>query len=292
MKQFETFGEYMFDLLFAPLKKGRKTVNQLCIFFKVMGREFDDLKAAIFRVRSEANVASCSEVMLPVHGQDRDMPRLEGEDAEAYRTRLSMKGIISQWSGTRRGVLYALTALGYDRSRIELFADQDAERWAEFIIFLNSSKPSGVTNLSVIDGQVRKVKEGSSTNGQHQLRIEAVDGNFATSVRVFSFSKKETVIKFELVAPEETDAAATKVLVTPTWKIEGAVAKVEACNNGFDAVPTWEDITAMVQINRVYNFTNKTKTASKWGVNIRFTITKNEGFEGEVSISGFGGAYE
>lgn len=129
-------------------------------------------------------------------------------------------------------------------------------------------------------------------NGQHQLRIEAVDGNFATSVRVFSFSKKETVIKFELAAPEETDAAATKVLVTPTWKIEGAVAKVEACNNGFDAVPTWEDITAMVQINRVYNFTNKTKTASKWGVNIRFTITKNEGFEGEVSISGFGGAYE
>ena len=70
MKQFETFGEYMFDLLFAPLKKGRKTVNQLRIFFKVMGREFDDLKAAIFRVRSEANVASCSEVMLPVHGQD------------------------------------------------------------------------------------------------------------------------------------------------------------------------------------------------------------------------------
>ena len=132
----------------------------------------------------------------------------------------------------------------------------------------------------------------SLTNGQHQLRIEAVDGNFATSVRVFSFSKKETVIKFELVAPEETDAAATKVLVTPMWKIEGAVAKVEACNNGFDAVPTWEDITAMVQINRVYNFTNKTKTASKWGVNIRFTITKNEGFEGEVSISGFGGAYE
>ena len=142
----------------------------------------------------------------------------------------------------------------------------------------------------------------SLTNGQHQLRIEAVDGNFATSVRVFSFSKKETVIKTvsfllkektrTLAAPEETDAAATKVLVTPTWKIEGAVAKVEACNNGFDAVPTWEDITAMVQINRVYNFTNKTKTASKWGVNIRFTITKNEGFEGEVSISGFGGAYE
>lgn len=130
------------------------------------------------------------------------------------------------------------------------------------------------------------------TNGTHQLRVEAVDGNFATSVRVWNFSKAENTIAFQFSAPEETDARATKILITPTWKIEGAVAKVEACNNAFDAVPTWEDITAMVQLNRVFNFTNETKTAGKWGVNVRFTIVKNEGYEGEVSISGFGGAYE
>ena len=129
-------------------------------------------------------------------------------------------------------------------------------------------------------------------NGTHQLRVEAVDGNFATSVRVWNFSKAENTIAFQFSAPEETDARATKILITPTWKIEGAVAKVEACNNAFDAVPTWEDITAMVQLNRVFNFTNETKTADKWGVNVRFTIVKNEGYEGEVSISGFGGAYE
>ena len=34
------------------------------------------------------------------------------------------------------------------------------------------------------------------------------------------------------------------------------------------------------------------EAAEKWGVNVRFTITKNEGYEEEVSISGFGGAYE
>lgn len=130
------------------------------------------------------------------------------------------------------------------------------------------------------------------TNGAHQLRVEAVDGNFATSVRVWNFSKKETVIKFQFAKPEETDARATKILITPTWKIEGSVAKVEACNNAFDAAPTWEDITAQVAISRVFNFTNETKTAEKWGVDVRFTITKNEGYEGEVSISGFGGAYE
>ena len=130
------------------------------------------------------------------------------------------------------------------------------------------------------------------TNGSHQLRVEAVDGNFATSVRVWNFSKKETSIEFQFTEPEETDARATKILITPTWHVEGAVAKVEACNNAFDASPAWEDITAQVAINRVYNFVNETKTAGKWGVNVRFTITKNEGYEGEVSISGFGGAYE
>ena len=130
------------------------------------------------------------------------------------------------------------------------------------------------------------------TNGAHQLRVEAVDGNFATSVRVWNFSKKETVIAFQFAKPEETDARATKILITPTWHIEGSVAKVEACNNAFDDSPAWEDITAQVAINRVYNFLNQSKTAEKWGVNVRFTIEKNEGYEGEVSISGFGGAYE
>ena len=130
------------------------------------------------------------------------------------------------------------------------------------------------------------------SNGAHRLRVEAVDGNFATSVRVWNFSKSETVIAFQLSKPEATDARASKILITPTWRIEGAVAKVEVCNNAFDAVPTWEDMTAQVAINRVFNFTNETKTANSWGVSVRFTITKNEGYTGEVSISGFGGAYE
>ena len=162
MKRFDTFGEYMFDLLLGPLKKGKQTVSQFRIFFRVIGRLFDGMKQDVFRVRDEANVASASPVMLPVHGRDRDMPRLEGEDIEAYRTRLSMKGLISEWGGTKTGILYALTALGYDQSYIEPFALQDPERWAEFIVFLRGSKQSGVNNLNVIDAEVMKVKEGSS----------------------------------------------------------------------------------------------------------------------------------
>lgn len=114
------------------------------------------------------------------------------------------------------------------------------------------------------------------SNGAHRLRVEAVDGNFATSVRVWNFSKSETVIAFQFSKPEATDARASKILITPTWRIEGAVAKVEVCNNAFDAVPTWEDMTAQVAINRAFNFTNETKTADSWGVSVRFTITKTK----------------
>lgn len=130
------------------------------------------------------------------------------------------------------------------------------------------------------------------TNGTHTLSIEATDGNAATSVRRYTFEKHETSIKFELAQPFETDAKVSKILVTPTWSIEGATVKVEACNNAFDAAPTWEDITAQVMINRHFNFTNAVKTAAKWGVNIRFEILKDPAYQGEVSVRGFGGAFE
>ena len=162
MKRFETFGEYMFDLLFAPLKKGKRAANQFYVLFKVVGRVFDGLREDTLRARDETNVVSASPIMLPVHGQERDMPRLEGEDMEAYRARLVMKGIISEWSGVNRGILYTLAALGYELSHIEPVYEWDPEHWAEFIVYLKGSEQSGVYNLDVIDAEVRKVKEGSS----------------------------------------------------------------------------------------------------------------------------------
>ena len=255
-----------------------------------LGQLYEDAEAQDLRIRERSERALREHIEGVRHAEDTLTALLGGHEALAYR-RVTFKRTNS-----------APTISGQDKalglkngSFAENYTVSDVE--GDNVVVTEFVDDVQIRSYQATLGQQETIeltreKWLSLTNGQHQLRIEAVDGNFATSVRVFSFSKKETVIKFELAAPEETDAAATKVLVTPTWKIEGAVAKVEACNNGFDAVPTWEDITAMVQINRVYNFTNKTKTASKWGVNIRFTITKNEGFEGEVSISGFGGAYE
>ncbi|TCL43234.1 hypothetical protein EDD78_10694 [Harryflintia acetispora] len=129
-------------------------------------------------------------------------------------------------------------------------------------------------------------------NGQHTLKVEAVDAKGAKSVRLFQFSKNETSILFTLAAPIAADAQPKKILISPIWSIAGGTATVEACNNAFDEAPTWEDITAQVLVNRHFNFINTTKTAEQWGINVRFTIDKNDGFEGEISVNGFGGAFE
>lgn len=156
------FGEYMFYLLTTPLKKS-KSVNQFRIFFRVMGLLFDDTKQDIFRVRRESNIATASKAMLQVHGDDRNMVRLKGEETEYFRHRLLMKAIVAQMAGTRQGILYALQALGYAGCDVSPVYVDDPERWAEFYVHLNvdlDTEPK--LELPVIMEEVRKVKEASA----------------------------------------------------------------------------------------------------------------------------------
>ena len=130
---------------------------------------------------------------------------------------------------------------------------------------------------------------GKNTN---TIEISASDVNGGTSYKYITFTRQVNKVQITTKNPIETDAAATKIMVSPDWDKTGCTGKVEVCNNGFDASPTWEDMTTMAALNRPYVFTNKTKTAAKWGIKIRLTLTKNEGYEGEVAIYGFGGAFE
>lgn len=184
---FEKFSDYMYSLLFTPLKKVRQAGNQFYLFFKVVGKLFDDTKADIFRVREESIVASASEVMLPEHGRDRDMTRLKGETLEGYRTRLSMKALIAEKAGTEAGILLALAALGYEHSYIERMSLHDTERWAEFIVFLGGKYPSGVNDIAVIDAEVMKVKEASSKPfyGIEERNIVEIRERYRSGLYVF-----------------------------------------------------------------------------------------------------------
>lgn len=129
-------------------------------------------------------------------------------------------------------------------------------------------------------------------NGLHVFKIVATDIAGSTTVRKFTFTKDENTILFKLKTPFEVDAQVTKIFITPTWKKENAESvKVEVCNNAFDEVPTWEDMTAQVLEGRHFNMINAIKTNINWGVDVRIEMIKRVG-AGRVEISGFGGAFE
>lgn len=120
------------------------------------------------------------------------------------------------------------------------------------------------------------------------VRVE--DIHKAISIRKFTF--KRLVDNCWHLFKRETDARATKVYcyvnaILPT----GAALSVKACNNVFDTNPTWEDVTASVLSKALFNFTNSTKTAAKWGVGLKVQIDPGTATD-PCWIVGYGGGYE
>ncbi len=137
-------------------------------------------------------------------------------------------------------------------------------------------------------------------NMPHELTVEATDNNGLTSTRTFTFTRTETHIEFLLnfdnqdVAVHFTpDGMPKRVLVTlERYLPPGAsIESVKVCNNALDAEPTWEDATAAVTAGRGYLFTNQTKTAQDWRIDIWVVIAKGTATE-RVRLDGFGGAFD
>ena len=129
-------------------------------------------------------------------------------------------------------------------------------------------------------------------NGNHSIKIVVSDDKGGVAEKVFNFSKNETKILVTLDTPLTADAMVTKALINVLGSIPSkAIFKVEACNNAYDANPTWEDCTEKVLNSRKIFFRNNTKTASKWGFNVRVSLDRN-GAAGECYISSIGGNFE
>lgn len=126
---FDQFGDYMYSLLTAPLRQVRRVVNQYHIFFRVIGKLFDDLKAKVFAVREASMIISAPDVMLAVHGDERSLARLKGETLENYRHRLELHGQVAQAAGTNEGIRCLAQSFGY--STVEIMPMEDPQKWAE-----------------------------------------------------------------------------------------------------------------------------------------------------------------
>ena len=129
-------------------------------------------------------------------------------------------------------------------------------------------------------------------NGNHTIKIVAKDNQGGVAKKVFNFSKNETKILFTLEKPLVADAMVTRAMLNVIGSIpNGAILKVEACNNGNDPNPTWEDCTEQTLGHRKIFLRNKQKTAINWGFNVRVSVDRN-GATGECYISSIGGNFE
>lgn len=110
-------------------------------------------------------------------------------------------------------------------------------------------------------------------NGKHEVAIEATDGT-SQSVRRFLFQKDAPMILFSTKVVESLKQPAV-VMVNGVWNMpEGATLTVEACNNAFDSIPIWQDITQQVLDGKRAPLANMQKTANKWGIQIRMRLER------------------
>ena len=128
-------------------------------------------------------------------------------------------------------------------------------------------------------------------NGSHTLTISATDG-IDTTVRTLVFTKLVDKFTIQNSTPWASSTMPSRIMLVVTRNIPAtSTFKVEVCNNGNDASPTWEDCTDAVRSGLVHVFSNTKKTASNWGVLVRVTVERN-GATGACYVSAIGGNFE
>lgn len=161
MAKLESFRDYLFALLPSAFKRIRKAANIYYALFRVIGEDADTLGKTMLGLRDQAHILSCSPELLPVFGQERTMPRLDGEPIEQYRMRLLSKRLISEQAGTNFGILTVVRSLGHPNAWIEPTYLTDPERWAEATVWIDTG---GIVlgNRDALAEQVRQVKPASA----------------------------------------------------------------------------------------------------------------------------------
>lgn len=153
-----------------------------------------------------------------------------------------------------------------------------------------------LSNTSVTLGKEYKINLTGEAwitlnNGRHSVKIEATDSQGASATRTYTFIKSVTKMTFMNKVPYSSTNMPGRAKIYVNRQIPtNAIFKVYACNNAFDANPTWEDVTSSVTNNLVFMFTNKTKTATNWGVKIKVVVDRNN-TAGECYISEVGGNF-
>lgn len=126
-------------------------------------------------------------------------------------------------------------------------------------------------------------------NGSNQkLVISAADSYGEAAERTLTFTKNQTEIEFTLAQPKESAEKPYRMALSLSAQLSpaGCEVLIEACNNAFDSIPAWEDITGAAMNKRAHVFENAVCVAEQWGVDLRVSIKRGSAL-GDCYVSGF-----
>ena len=152
-------------------------------------------------------------------------------------------------------------------------------------IYTKSNVSSGSTgNIQITKTMI----DNYGVVGTNTIKVTVSDGIASVSkTTTFERNQTELIVQgAEIISYDEMPKEMGVRLVANVP--DGAAMYVFCCNNGNDINPTWEDCTEETLNREMHTFTNASKTAEKWGVNIRIVIQKGTATE-KATISGFGG---
>lgn len=163
---FQKFADYIYYLLPTPFKRLKKSINQWYILCRVIGSWFDEVKGDLLRAADETTIATCSQILLPYYGEERNLTQYINEGETEFRIRIAMADEIESLGGTKQGVILAAKIAGIQNVEHYWLPEVtgDYSRWAEFYLFLYDSldqKKSDV-DFNVLRNNVRDAKHSES----------------------------------------------------------------------------------------------------------------------------------
>ena len=192
----------------------------------------------------------------------------------------TITGTNSDLGNKTSGFSYTYTVADGDSEPVTVTEHIDNVLIRSYVASLNTAANASVTGNTWL----------KLANGKHTLKITATDG-FDTVTRVVTFTRVINKMVVQRTTPISASTMPTRIIVTLVKNVPyNAKVKVEVCNNGFDTAPVWEEFSTY-DAGLAHTFSNKTKTAGQWGVNIRVTVDRNGG-EGACYISEIGGNFE
>lgn len=227
---FKKFCDYMYYLLTSPFKKIIKSKNQWYILFQVLGQRFDNSMELLYKAQEQSMIATCDDIMLQEHADDRGIKRYIGETDENYRTRIANYSEVLKLGGTDEGVILAVKNLGFDIVEIIKTKElkKDDTRWAEFHVVITIDPDKDIPiGYDILKKHVRKTKQTTALdNYQFIIKFDTKNNIDDIPRIIFKLSnKQENINKSRVVITCKSytpvDSSLCLDIKNDLWKFDG-----------------------------------------------------------------------